>query len=247
MERSESGQPIYRHKEREGDFEIAAGDSENIDRISDHIERHIGPIAGVFHEIVSPLVHIDIHVVEPAPNRNHYTLVTSGMSDRPMNTPAELPQCRYAELMLCLPPDWPMKREQWEDERNYWPIRLLKMLARLPHEYETWLGLMHTIPNGDPPQPYAAGTQLCGAILLPPVATGLDFHELIVGPEKSIAFYAIVPLHADEMELKLKKGAEALFDGFDEYNVSEILDPSRPSSLGSRTKPKKKWWPFGGN
>jgi len=51
-----------------------------------------------------------------------------------------------------------------------------------------WSG--HTVPNGDPPEPYAPNTKLCGALIAPPVA--------------------VWPLHADEMELKLDKGLEAL-------------------------------------
>jgi hypothetical protein len=82
MEQSESGAPIYRHENREREFEFAIGDSENIDRITEHIEAHVGPVATVFHEVISDLVHVDIHIVEPRPARNCYTLVTSGMSDR---------------------------------------------------------------------------------------------------------------------------------------------------------------------
>ncbi len=119
------------------------------------------------------------------------------------------------------------------------------MLARFPHEYETWLGLMHTIPHGDPPQPYAENTFLCGAILLPPVTVEPDFQQLEISPEKTINFYAITALHGDEMDLKLSKGAGALMEGFDKYDVSEIVDPFRPSSLGGGGK-EKGWWPFGG-
>ena len=61
-----------------------------------------------------------------------------------------------AELMIALPAEWKLADSQLEDERWYWPIRNLKALARLPHEYETWLGFGHTVPNGDPPEPYAA-------------------------------------------------------------------------------------------
>lgn len=57
---------------------------------------------------------------------------------------------RYAELVISLPPFWPLDEQSWRDERHYWPVRLLKTLGRLPHEYDTWLGVGHTIPNGDP-------------------------------------------------------------------------------------------------
>ncbi|MEO1085403.1 MAG: suppressor of fused domain protein, partial [Acidobacteriota bacterium] len=95
MERSESGAPIYRHEAQERDFEAAIGDAEHIERISDHIEEHIGPIASVLHELVSDQVHIDIHVVAPTPERDFYTLVTSGMSERAMAAPEQCADFRY--------------------------------------------------------------------------------------------------------------------------------------------------------
>ena len=69
-----------------------------------------------------------------------------------MNVPDGWEDYRYAEMMICLPPDWNMDQRAWNDERHYWPIRLLKTLARLPHEYNTWLSDCHTMPNGDPPE-----------------------------------------------------------------------------------------------
>lgn len=241
-ERSESGAPVYRHENTEREFEFALGDSENIDRISDHIGRHAGPVANVFHEIISDLVHIDIHIVEPSVGRNYYTLVTSGMSDRAMNAPEGAGEFRYAELLICLPPNWPMGQEAWKDEENYWPIRTLKFLARFPHEYDTWLGAMHTIPNGNPPEPFARSCAMSGVILLPAVTLPESFHELVIDGEKTIRFLSVIPLHADEMDIKLREGADALFEGFDRDGVTEILSPQRPSSV----KRKRSWFPFGG-
>jgi Suppressor of fused protein (SUFU) len=240
MEKSESGAPIYRHESPKRDFEFAVGDSENIDRITNHIEAHIGPVATVFHEIISDLMHIDIHIVEPSPERNCYTLVTSGMSDRAMNAPEEYAEFRFSELLISLPPDWPMNQESWNDEANYWPIRMLKFLARFPHEYQTWLWALHTIPNGNPPEPFACNTQMTGVLLLPPITLPEEFQELVIDSQKTIYFHSVVPLHSDEMELKLKKGAEALFDGFEKQGVSELLNPMRASVV---TK-KRSWFPF---
>jgi hypothetical protein len=240
MERSESGAPIYRYEKSERGFEFAVGDSENIDRITAHAEKHIGPVSTVLHEVISDLIHIDVHVIEPSEQRNCYTLITSGMSDRPMQAPEEYSGFRFSELLICLPPHWPMTQESWKVEENYWPIRMLKFLARFPHEYQTWLWLMHTIPNGDPAEPFAANTAMSGAILLPPVTFPSDFSELKIDENKTIHFHAVVPLFPDEMDLKLRKGAEALFDGFDENGVSEILNLGRSSVV----KKKRSWFPF---
>ncbi len=87
VETSESGSPILRHTERSKPFEVAIGDGDHIDAISEHIEQHIGEVTMVFHEIVSDLVHIDVHHVLPTEDRDFHTLITSGMSDKPMNVP----------------------------------------------------------------------------------------------------------------------------------------------------------------
>lgn len=238
MEQSGSGAPLYRYTERKRPFDLAHGDNEHIERISDHIEQHIGPVESVMHEIVSDLVHVDIHVVAPTAKRNFYTLVTSGMSDRPMHAPAGQETLKYAELMICLPQNWPLSQADWAKEENYWPIRWLKTLARFPHEYETWLWAFHSVPNGDPAAPFATDTQMTGLVLMPPMTVPPAFRELRIDEEKTIHFHALVPLLPDEMTLKLEKGVEALFDGFDKNGVNELLDPARKSTV----QRKRSWF-----
>lgn len=70
----------------------------------------------------------------------------------------------------------------------------------------------------DPPGPYDADTALCGVIVVPPLRVPDEFRTLTVG-DREVHFLAVVPLHADEMDLKLEQGANAL------------LDPARPSAL----------------
>jgi hypothetical protein len=230
QEMSEGGSPIYRHKSRARDFEAVSGDDQNIERISRHIEEHVGPVAGVFHEIVSDLVHIDLHVVNPSPERNYYTLITSGMSDRPMSPPPGAEEHRFAELMICLPPDWPLAYKDFEDESNYWPIRWLKILARLPHEYQTWLFTSHTVPNGDPAEPFAENTEMCCALLLDPVLFDDEFRVLEIDKKKTVHFLALVPLYVEEMECKLREGYDVLIRRLDEAGVNELLNVRRKNA-----------------
>jgi hypothetical protein len=86
-EYSESGVRIQRHEAKGKPFQIAVGDAEALRSIEAHIEKHIGKIEAVMHEIASDIVHIDVHVIVPAAERNFYTLITSGMSDLPMVIP----------------------------------------------------------------------------------------------------------------------------------------------------------------
>lgn len=221
---------IIRHGPK-ADFEFAVGDSETIKSVEAHIARHVGPVESVFHELVSDKVHLDVHFVKAGDGRPCHVLVTSGMSDRPMTLPDGIDAPEYAELLICLPPDWKLSQEDFEDEANYWPVRWLKTLARLPHDYRTWLGAGHTVPNGDPPEPFADNTDLCGMLVLPPVRFGDDFPVLEAGG-KRVGFYALIPLHADEMEFKLEHGAGDLLDRFDAAGVDEVVDVARPSVCG---------------
>jgi suppressor of fused protein SUFU len=228
IERSESGVPIIRHQPRSKPFEAPSGsEASSGSEIASFIKDRIGRSDWVWHEIISDLIHIDLHMVNPTPARNFYTIVTSGMSDKPMKTPPGAEAYQYSELLICLPPSWSMKQESFSDESVYWPLRWLKILARFPHEYDAWLGVFHTIPNGDPAQPYAKNTRLCCAMLTHPMLFGDSPMELRVSPQKTIHFYSIVPLYKEEMEFKLKNGRSALTDKFIDNNVSELLDPKR--------------------
>jgi hypothetical protein len=229
IEYSESGSPVYRHPARQREFEPAFGDSRTIEAVSRHVGRYVGKVAHVFHETISDLVHVDVHLVPPQPNRPFVTLVTSGMSERPMTLPPGCDAPAYAELLVCLPPSWPLDQEDFKDEANFWPIRLMKFLARLPHAYATWLGFGHTVPNGDPPEAYDPSTDLCCALIVPPSLFDERFNELALSDDKVVQFYAVVPLYREEMEFKLKHGTEELLRRFAAAGICELLDPRRPN------------------
>ena len=200
--------------------------------ISAHIERHIGRIHMVFHEIVSDDLHIDIHHVKSSLLRRFEVLVTSGMSALPMAVPGDSNEPRFAEIVTVLPKGWPLTKEAFSDERNYWPIRLMKTFARLPHRDNTWLGLGHTLANGESEnlmRPYADGTRFCAAALLPPSSLGEDFWCMKRGNESDIFFWAAVPLHLPELRFKLENGIDPLLDLFDKHRVTDKIVPGRAS------------------
>jgi hypothetical protein len=226
-ERSRAGNPILRHAPRTSDFQLATGDEQSIELISEHIETHLGKITNVLHELISDLVHLDVYHVGPTKERPYHTLITGGMSDLPMTVPEEAPSARYAELLIKLPASWPLSQEECKDERNYWPVRWLKMLGRLPHEYNTWLSWGHTVPNGDPPRPFAFGIGFCCLMLIAPLAVPDGFHELKVNDEKTVHFYGLIPLYREEMDYKLNHGADALLKRLGTQGVSDVIDVRR--------------------
>ncbi len=232
-EHSASGAPILRHTDNGRDWRPTTyAEEEWLERIERHADRYLGEAESVFHELLSDTVHIDVHVIRPTPERNYYTLYTTGMSALPMHTPEDAKDFAYAELMISLPPDWPLMEEALEESNYYWPIRWLKTLARLPHDYNTWLGWGHTIPHGDPAMPFAENTDMCALMVLPPLEVDEDFLALDMGDGRQVHFYAILPLYLEELEYKLVHGMDALLDKFEEHNINEIVDPKRVNTCG---------------
>ena len=116
-----------------------------------------------------------------------------------------------------------------EDECWYWPIRLLKQLARLPMTYDTWLGWGHTVDNQEP---YAANTELQGVILIDPQNVEDGAEKAVLPNGGCCPFYQVIPLYAEEMEYKtctmqthcLTRWRESAF----------VVDTERPNVCKSR-------------
>lgn len=198
--------------------------------IEQHIKNTFGEFENVFHELVSPDIHVDICVVPPSDERNYYTLVTMGMGAHRMNVPEELAEYKLerAELAIALPPDWKLDKDSMQEERWYWPVGLLKVLARLPISNDTWLGFGHTMEKQSP---FAEDTELCAAILTGPQDMDLDTcGEVCILPGgEEVNFYQVLPLYREEMEYKLEHDADALLERL--AAVGFAVCPDRPSCL----------------
>jgi hypothetical protein len=197
------------------------GDIQIIEAVTGHIERHVGPIDFVLHERRSHLVHIDVHHVPPDDGRPFHTLVTSGMSQRAMTVPTGAEEFAYSELFLLLPPEW--------DVSFAWPVRLLRELARYPHERGTWLGCGHTIQNGregTSAAPYEDGVRFCATLLTHPVTLGEELAERRL-PGRSIHFYQLIPLYLEEIRFALQHGTGALLARFAQYQMSDVVNQGR--------------------
>ena len=199
-----------------------------MDTIEEHIDKYFGKVENVFHELVSPDIHVDICIIPPAEERDYYTLVTMGMGARRMNVPDELAEYKLerAELAIALPANWKLDQESIKDEKWYWPIRLLKSLARLPIANDTWLGYGHTMDNEND---FAENTKLCAAILVAPqdVEDGGEVCTLPSGED--VNFYQVIPLYRDEMEYKIAHDADALLDKMN--GISFVVNPTRQNAI----------------
>ena len=197
--------------------------------IEQHIKNTFGEFENVFHELVSPDIHVDICVVPPSDERNYYTLVTMGMGAHRMNVPEELAEYKLerAELAIALPPDWKLDEESLKDERWYWPIGLLKVLARLPISNDTWLGFGHTM---DKQSPFAEDTELCAALLVGPQDVVWNGGEVCTLPSgEEVNFYQVIPLYRNEMEYKMEHDADALLKKM--AGISFVVNPTRQNAI----------------
>ena len=201
---------------------------EEMEAVEGHIDQYFGNVENVFHELVSPDIHVDICVVPPSEERDYYTLVTMGMGAHRMNVPEELAEYKLerAELAITLPADWKLDQESMKDEKWYWPIRLLKSLARLPINCDSWLGHGHTVENREP---FAENTKLCTATLIGPQDTedGSEVCTLPGGEE--VNFYQVIPLYEDELDYKLEHDVDALLNKM--RGISFVVNPTRQNAI----------------
>lgn len=197
-------------------------DTEDLDALEEHIKEYYGDFPTVLHEINSPDIHCDIACIPPTKERNYYTLITMGMGAHLMNIPKELDEdeCGHAELLICLPPDWKVGEN---DNEWFWPIRLLKDLARLPINSETWLGWGHSVDNRTR---YAENTDLCGALLLYPEDVEDGAEKCVLPGGDTVNFFEVIPIYRSEMAYKVDNDTHALLERMS--NVSHIVDINRP-------------------
>jgi hypothetical protein len=195
--------PLYDYTEKEWN------------KVSAYIEQQYGEYENVMHEIVSPDIHCDIVIVEPTEDQPYYKLITMGAGAYQMNVPKSLKGEVYdrAEYVIFLPKDWNIESD---DEEFYWPIGMLKTIARLPIYLENWLGSGHTAQYEDHvPFSETAGYNSC--VLLPSIGMGKKHVKpLKLGFwGKKIAFYQIFPLYQEELDFKLAHSLDELLDKMD--------------------------------
>lgn len=174
-----------------------------------HLETNFGPCKSVFHEMASPDgMHIDIRIIEPTEQFPCRRLFTCGMGARPMDLP---PEARgkapgRIELMLSLPPDWPMDEKSMQEIKFAWPMRLLRFLARFPWEESTWIGRGHTIPL----EPFAENTRLSGVFFDCPGNYPVAAGRILLPKDTAVQILQVIPVYKEEIDYAVEHGSEEL-------------------------------------
>lgn len=217
-ENTKDGTSVYNYENVGGEDKDGIAEMLYTEEIINHFDKVFpGRETNVFHELISDIIHIDVHFMEPTEEAPFRVVYTTGMSDLLMTLPPELEEewghLRRAELMLFLPESWPIDSDAFKEDRYYWPVKLLKQLARFPHMYNTWLGYGHTIPNYAEYEPYAEDTGLNGVILS---SLKDEISKFKAKDGTVINIYSLVPLYKEEMDYKLENGVDALFEKLSE-------------------------------
>lgn len=229
------GAPVYHHRDAEATSSadpVAPRDEARRRACEAHLTEFLGDDFDLLTEKVAVGIHLDLYVFRPTKQFPHITVVTSGMSDAAMNVPDGFDGDRL-ELMIALPAGWPgidpLDANLLRDEANYWPIRMLKDVARIPSTYDSFVTWGHTISDEEQSL-FAPGLSFCGAIVGPP----LGYPPLMmraVTPVGEVDYLAVFPTTQSEMDYKVATpdGGDALIDKFMDHRVTMVIDPERQS------------------
>lgn len=200
---------------------------EEAEAVAGHIRQYFGKVEHVFHQQVSTGHRLDICVVPPSGERDFCTLVTLGMGAHRMKVPEELAdyQQERAELALALPAVWKRTHGNPQDDRWYWPVHLLKDLARLAFG-GAWLSRGWVF---DHQKPFAANTWLCAALLAEPFSAAPGGAVCPLPGGEEVHFYQVFPLYRNELKYTLEHGPEAMLEKM--AAVGFVARPDRPDAI----------------
>jgi hypothetical protein len=187
-----------------------------IDQREAHYEKFWGPIQNqVMHSADVKPVHVDVYTFTPTKERPYFTLITGGMSDLRQNIPSCHPTLnKRAEVMT------------YTHELQNWMYNVLKGLAEMPFNDETFLHWYHTVPNGIPMT--AEPSELTAFLFLPPIFEAEGFSPMIVDGDQT-DMLVMVPITERELIFTRERGIEAMLEIFDQQDFDYIINERRSS------------------
>ena len=199
---------------------------EEMEQFENFVEENWGKYYKLFHEVVSPDVHIDIIIVPPTDRDNYYKLVTMGMGSYTMKIPSNLHQeeLERAELVIYLPANWSINSSE---DKNFWPINILRVLARYPLQSSSWLGIGHTISIDANNTPFANNTGFCSILLLEAFNRNFQPLNFRLKEKGKINFYQIFPLYKEELEYAQNNDSQALLNLFSNEDINPVVNINR--------------------
>ncbi len=177
---------------------------------------------------------IQIYCREAGPNRKHRLLFTVGMSDVMLTEEGD-DHGYGVELMMSIPPDWPIDETTANDANWSWPMRLLEQLARriiangrlnvLKAEVEGERTFVIIETMTDPPQPLVPTTELCGWLLL-------DADGRTLPDTRFVRFLTPIAVYREEIAFARERiDYEPLVRRYARLNIPREIKLNRPNAV----------------
>lgn len=230
---------VHRHDDRPLEYRTSTRQPKHLEVIARQLQPLLGSRYFIHALQVENVVKVDLIIFPPDGDRNNWTIVTAGMSDKAMAVPASLSskerkELELAELTISLPSDafssdasGQVSKDQFREGSQAWIVGLMAILAHLPHDYGTWLGTGHSIPNGDPPEPYTSYIPFSGVIIAP-TSQWPEHYRRITTSSGPVNILSVVPVYQDEMNFLLAKGFDALHAELEAFGYTQVMSESRP-------------------
>ena len=180
-----------------------------------HYTRFLGPMTDeVMHSTDVKAVHVDIYTFPPTKERPFYVLITGGMSGLPQKIPENWDISPRAEIML------------YVSKPQGWMYSVLKGLAEMPSDDDTFLSYRHTVPNGKPMT--ANPSVLTSYFFVHPLMLPDAFHQMTVDGDAT-DILLMIPVTEEEREYAKTHGSSALISLFGERGLDPVVDERRSS------------------
>ena len=182
-----------------------------------HYSEFLGEMSDlVWHSTDDKSPHIDVYQFAPTPDRDFWTLVTGGMSDlrQPALRTSAGEHAPRAELLM------------YVREPKPWMADVLKGMAEMPFDDDTFLYWGHTVPNGKPMT--AEPSQLTSFFFDMPYFEDPKFSNLTIEGD-DVVFLWLRPITEAERSYAVEHGGMALSDLFASLDADQVVDEQRES------------------
>lgn len=212
-----------------------------IQTVEEHIIKYFGnPVKKI---PVKECKNLDFHlnIIEPTKERDFYTIVTCGMGAYKMELPNDFEDTDLdrIELLIYLSPNWnmdlalskptgliiggtvtPILGNMYE-EWNY-PIKILKHLAQLPVNNDSYFVMGNII---DDEEPLSSSTNDSGGVFISPAYVSDEGQVCILPNGEKVRFLQIMPIQTYEIERAANLNQSLIFHRMIFHNF--IVYPDR--------------------
>lgn len=201
--------------------------AKDIENIENHYKKYFTMVGAedsklIWHEVFSDAMHIDLVHYLPTNKFPYHIIATVGMSGYSMkNAPY-----KNVELIMFLPKEWKLEKEDFKNESWYWPIKMLKSASRLPYLCRTFLSVGHTFSMDENNTPFANCTKMCSGLLTYPTWLDEGAFELKYGNifKKKVNFLCLTAITEDELKSLREMGSRKFIDEIlVKDNINDLL------------------------